>query len=174
MKKNLANYITLFRLIGSVALIFLEAFSVPFLVLYALCGVSDALDGFIARALNIRSELGRKLDSVSDLSLYCIMLYKVWPRLTQTLPEIATKTIIGLLAARLFLYGLYWIIHHGFLSTHSILNKATSIMMFFLPFALMTPFGHYYSYLEMAIGALALLHEVYLILTEGNRMVLKH
>ena len=87
MKKNPANIVTSFRLIGALILIFISARSPAFLIIYALCGASDALDGFIARKTHTESELGKKLDSISDLSLYCVMLMKVWPLLQKALPK---------------------------------------------------------------------------------------
>ncbi len=39
------------------------------LVLFLLAGVSDALDGFLARSFNLRSELGAYLDALADKAL---------------------------------------------------------------------------------------------------------
>ena len=38
-------------------------------VLFVLAGVSDAIDGFLARRLNMRSELGAYLDAITDKAL---------------------------------------------------------------------------------------------------------
>jgi phosphatidylglycerophosphate synthase len=43
---------------------------VAFVVAYALLGATDALDGFIARRFNQRSEVGKVLDSFADLPFY--------------------------------------------------------------------------------------------------------
>ena len=37
-------------------------------------------------------------------------------------------------------------------------------MMFFLPFALLTDYGKYYCYALMAVGAFAIVYEIYYIL----------
>ncbi len=65
--KNLPNFITAMRMVGTVALLLTEPLSVCFYVVYALTGITDALDGFIARKLKVTSELGAKLDSAADL-----------------------------------------------------------------------------------------------------------
>ena len=39
----------------------------PFWALYAWCGLSDMIDGTIARTLGKESDLGARLDSLSDL-----------------------------------------------------------------------------------------------------------
>lgn len=49
-----------------------------FLVVLALCLVTDALDGFFARLLNQTSELGVKLDSWGDLGTYFTMVFGLW------------------------------------------------------------------------------------------------
>jgi len=53
-----------------------------FLLVLAMCLVSDALDGFLARRLNQQSDFGAKLDSWGDLLTYGAMiggLYLAWP-----------------------------------------------------------------------------------------------
>lgn len=49
---NLANGITLFRILCSLALLFCTPLSLPFYVLYAAAGFSDIFDGWIARKTN--------------------------------------------------------------------------------------------------------------------------
>lgn len=43
--------------------------SVTFWVCYLWCGISDMLDGLLARKFGQQSMTGAKLDSISDLSL---------------------------------------------------------------------------------------------------------
>ena len=171
MKKNLANIITSIRLIGAVILTVFEVSSREFLIIYAICGATDCVDGLVARTLKIESDLGRKLDSVSDLLLYGVMLIKVWPVLASILPQASLMIIIGLLVTRLILYVSYGLLQHKFLSTHSILNKLTSMLMFMLPFALIFPWGNYYCHLIMVIGTLATLGEIYFIISEARQTV---
>lgn len=71
---TLANRITFFRLFAVPVFCLLIFFYAPerewlrwaALALYALAGLSDALDGFVARRLNQRSELGARLDPLAD------------------------------------------------------------------------------------------------------------
>ena len=74
MKKNIPNIITAVRIIGAAVLLFVEPLVVPFYVIYTLCGLSDAIDGFVARLIGAESALGAKLDSVADLMFYAVML----------------------------------------------------------------------------------------------------
>ncbi len=167
IKKHLANMITSIRLIGAVVLLFVPVTSPVFLIVYTICGLSDAVDGFVARKLNAVSDLGRKLDSVSDVSLYSVMLYKVWPLLTKTLNRKVLYMILGLLLFRAILYAIYWMMKHALLATHSIWNKLCSILLFLLPYALQFDFAPYYCYMVMGIGLLAELHELYWMVMEN-------
>ena len=49
--KNLANDITIIRILCSIALLFFSAFSVAFYVLYITSGISDMVDGWVARRI---------------------------------------------------------------------------------------------------------------------------
>ena len=49
--RSLANCITAIRILCSIALLFFPAFSVAFYVLYITSGVSDMVDGWVARRI---------------------------------------------------------------------------------------------------------------------------
>ena len=77
--KNLANDITIIRILYSIALLFFPAFSVAFYVLYSTAGVSDILDGWVARRTHTASELGAKLDTIADIVFVVVCLVKLLP-----------------------------------------------------------------------------------------------
>ncbi len=82
MNLNIPNLLTLFR-IAAIPLIVLVYFSnIPYLnwvcvILFSLAGISDALDGYLARKWNQTSNLGAFLDPVADKLLVAIMLILV-------------------------------------------------------------------------------------------------
>ena len=51
---------------------------------YIYCGISDILDGFIARKTKNESEIGAKLDSVSDIIFVVVAMIKILPFLNLT------------------------------------------------------------------------------------------
>jgi len=51
---------------GSVGLLFCDVTGWPFWVLYALCGISDMIDGWLARNLHAETNVGAVLYSVAD------------------------------------------------------------------------------------------------------------
>ncbi len=72
---NLPNLITLARLLMTplaVSMIVSQSFVAAFLIFVA-AGVSDAVDGFIARRFDLRTELGSYLDPLADKALLTSM-----------------------------------------------------------------------------------------------------
>ena len=65
--KYLPNVISILRIAGSISLLFCDVKGWPFWTLYVLCGLSDILDGWLARKLHVESKTGDVLDSVADI-----------------------------------------------------------------------------------------------------------
>ena len=65
--KHLPNVISVLRITGSISLLFCNVKGWPFWALYALCGLSDMVDGWLARKLHAESKTGAVLDSVADI-----------------------------------------------------------------------------------------------------------
>lgn len=166
MKKNLANIITATRIIGTLCLIPLKALSVPFFVFYVWCGLSDVLDGFVARKLNTVSNFGSKLDSVSDLLFYTTMMLKVWPYLKAYLPLYVWVLIYLVLAIRFLCYVYVGIKYNTFASRHTIFNKITGVLMFLLPFVVNTKYLVYYSLVVLAVGYTSVIDEIIYIINK--------
>ena len=78
-KLNMANILTSVRVICSLALLFCQAFSIPFYVLYITAGFTDMIDGTVARKTGSVSEFGSKFDTVADLIFVAVCLIKLIP-----------------------------------------------------------------------------------------------
>ncbi|MBQ6866890.1 MAG: CDP-alcohol phosphatidyltransferase family protein, partial [Clostridia bacterium] len=63
----MANLITILRILASAALLFCPALSPAFFAVYIFAGVTDMLDGFVARRTGTASDFGAKLDTAADL-----------------------------------------------------------------------------------------------------------
>lgn len=74
IKKLIPNLLTLLRILGAAALLFLAPLEPPFLAVYVFCGVSDILDGFLARRWQVSGSVGALLDSIADFLLTAILL----------------------------------------------------------------------------------------------------
>lgn len=72
MKDRIPNLLSGLRLVAAPFMLYLSwmGFRVTFLVLLVFALLSDAIDGFIARRLNIKSDIGARLDSWGDLATY--------------------------------------------------------------------------------------------------------
>ena len=134
MKKRLPNILTLFRIFGAAALLFLAPLKPPFLAVYFLCGVSDILDGFLARRWNVSKHAGALLDSVADFILVSVLLYVFipyynWPSwILIWIASIALVRIAALIVCR--------IRFRKFAFLHTVSNKATGAALLCFPFLL--------------------------------------
>jgi CDP-diacylglycerol--glycerol-3-phosphate 3-phosphatidyltransferase len=78
---NIANLLTFSRiaLIPIIAVLILvfpdnQTARMAAFILYAICGITDFLDGWIARKYNLHSNLGRMLDPIADKLLIAVVL----------------------------------------------------------------------------------------------------
>ena len=75
----IANAITYCRIIISMLMFLFSVFSPEFYVCYLLAGISDMIDGTIARKLGTSSKFGEKLDTVADFVFAAAALFKLLP-----------------------------------------------------------------------------------------------
>ena len=76
------NVISALRIAGSIGLLFCNVTGWPFWTLYALCGISDMVDGWLARKLHAETKAGAILDSVADLSFVACCAIRLLPHLS--------------------------------------------------------------------------------------------
>ena len=124
------NSQTALRVIGGIALIFLPLPSMAFYIVYVVCGLTDLLDGFLARRLKTASAFGAKLDSVADLTFYIVAMIRMLPCLRKRLPGWIWYVVAFVLALRLAAYLVAAIRLHRFAAVHTLANKATGAMVF--------------------------------------------
>ena len=65
--RHLPNAISSLRVAGAVSLLIFDVKGWPFWTLYILCGLSDIVDGSLARKFHAESKAGAVLDSVADI-----------------------------------------------------------------------------------------------------------
>ncbi len=132
--KQLPNIISVLRMILSIGLLGLEPFSPVFYGVYSLCGISDMLDGYIARKIDATSKLGSQLDSVSDLIFLGVVLWLILPRLV--LSKGLILWVIAIAAIRFITVGIGFRKRHTLEIAHTYGNKITGLMLFLSLFAL--------------------------------------
>ena len=83
--KHLPNIITALRIVGSIDLLFCNVAGWQFWTLYVFCGISDMVDGWLARRLHAESKTGSILDSIADLSFVACCAIQLLP--TMAIPS---------------------------------------------------------------------------------------
>lgn len=136
---NLANAVTSLRLFGAIAMLFIEPLSAAFYVVYTVCGLSDGIDGTIARKMGTSSEFGARLDSVSDIMFYLVMFIKLMPVLLVEMPTWIWYMVGAVLIVRLAAYGVAFLRYNRMAAIHTYLNKVTGALVFLIPYILLMP-----------------------------------
>ena len=157
---NIADAVTFFRIAGTLSLVFLRPLSVGFFWVYTFTGLSDVLDGWIARKTKNASDFGARLDSIADLLFYTVMLFRVFPFLWNTLPADIWYAVAAILILRISAYLIAAVKHRRFASLHTYLNKLTGGAVFLIPFLLVTEYAAVYCRITCAIAAAAALEEL--------------
>ena len=115
----------------SAALLFVHSSPVIFWTLYLLCGLSDVLDGAIARRTGTVSRLGERLDTFADIVFVAIWIaifisaINVGDWLWIWVGLIALIKVVNVISG--------FVMKKGFASKHTIANKATGVLLFLLP-----------------------------------------
>ncbi len=142
----------------SLSLFFTRPFSAPFFVLYALCGATDALDGYIARRSHTASRFGEKLDTIADAVMIACTFIVVYPELN--VPEgiiIWVLAIAAIKMASLFTA----LLRHGRLGMiHTYGNKAVGAVMFVLPFEAVLFGSSVFIYIICVLASIASIDEL--------------
>jgi CDP-diacylglycerol--glycerol-3-phosphate 3-phosphatidyltransferase len=100
-------------------------------VFYIAAGVSDMLDGFVARKTDTVSELGTRLDTIADFVLVVVCLVKLLPVLRIPAWLYIWIGIIALIKVVNIISG--FAVQKRFVAVHSVMNKATGALLFLLP-----------------------------------------
>ena len=79
--KHVPNTLSLLRLSMAIPLSIFTPFTSPFMVAYVVAVISDLLDGPIARKFNVASPLGATLDSIADVTIALLVIFRILPLL---------------------------------------------------------------------------------------------
>ena len=126
--KQLPNIISSLRIAGSLGLLLCDVTDVVFWIIYALCGISDIADGWLARRLKCVTKTGALLDSLADIcfvACLCPLLLPIFD-----LPQwlwlwagvIVVIKVVNQISA-LVMYGCFQF-------PHTLENKTTGFLLF--------------------------------------------
>ena len=160
----MANTITFFRIAAGIVLLFCPVFSPAFYVFYIAAGVSDMLDGFVARKTNTASRFGARLDTIADFVLVVVCLIKLLPVLRIPAWLYIWIGIIALIKVINIISG--FVVQKRFVTVHSVMNKATGALLFLLPLTLPAVPLKYTAIVVCAAATFAAIQEGHFIRTE--------
>ena len=159
----MANLITGCRILCSIIMIFFSAFSVTFYVLYLAGGVTDMVDGLVARKTNTVSKMGSRLDSIADVFFVAVSLFKILPAVDIStwlwiwIAVIAAIKVINILSG--------FLSQKRFVAEHTIMNKVTGFLLFLLPLTLTVIELNYSGAVVCCIATFAAIQEGHYIRT---------
>ncbi|OGW62462.1 MAG: CDP-diacylglycerol--glycerol-3-phosphate 3-phosphatidyltransferase [Nitrospirae bacterium RBG_16_64_22] len=129
---NLPNLVTVIRIVLIPVFIILLVYGpvVWALVAFSLAGVTDALDGYLARRLGEQTAMGRFLDPLADklllnsafITMGALGQFPVW------LVVIVISRDVAITVGSLLIY----LVHHGTVMAPTILGKATTLSQLIL------------------------------------------
>ena len=163
----MANVITGLRILVSAVLVFCPVFSQIFYVLYVTCGLSDMVDGIIARKTNSVSEFGSRFDGVADFVFVAVCLIKILPVIDIPVWLYAWTAVIALIKIINILSG--YAMQKKYVAVHTTMNKVTGVLLFMLPLTLsIVPF--IYTRIPIcSVATFAAIQEGYFIRTRRGK-----
>jgi CDP-diacylglycerol--glycerol-3-phosphate 3-phosphatidyltransferase len=159
----MANTITFFRIAAGIALLFCPVFSPAFYVFYIAAGLSDMLDGFVARKTDTISKLGARLDTMADFVFVVVCLIKLLPILRIPAWLYAWIGIIALIKVVNIISG--FAVQKKLVAVHSVMNKAAGALLFLLPLTIPVLSLKYSAIVVCAVVTFAAIQEGHFIRT---------
>lgn len=156
--KYIPNVLSFSRIILSIVLFYLNPEKLPFILIYIICGITDVLDGFIARKINATSEFGAKLDSVADVIIISVILFKFIPILKLNFYMMIWIVVIALIKVSSII--VIFIRFKQFGMIHTYLNKLTGLLIFVYPILNYFISCKFYLYLVFIIATITSLEEI--------------
>ena len=163
----MANIITVIRILCSITILFCPVFSVAFYSLYITAGLTDMIDGWVARKTNTVSVFGSKLDTIADIIFVIVCLFKLIPVLDIPTWLYIWIGIITLIKVINIVSG--YVVQKQFVAVHSVMNKVTGILLFILPLTCSFIELKYSAAVVCAIATFAAIQEGHFIRTKNKR-----
>ncbi|MGN0906446.1 MAG: CDP-alcohol phosphatidyltransferase family protein [Bullifex sp.] len=123
----IADIITSLRIVFSICIVFMPVFSPLFYVFYSGAGITDMVDGTVARVMGTAGERGARLDTAADMVFTCICLIKIIPEIS--LPGWCYIAVVIIALIKLFTM----LRVRKLVAVHSVLNKITGVLLFLFP-----------------------------------------
>ena len=149
--KHIPNILSASRIALCLPLLMVDAMTLTFWGLYLIAGITDMLDGFLARKWGMESKFGARLDNLADFVFVLAVGYKLFPWLN--LPA-TLWMIIGLIALVKMVNAICsYVVKHKIEFQHTKVNKLTGFLLFI---GMMTVGQSYFIPVAWVIACIAL------------------
>ena len=159
----MANTITFSRIAACIVLLLCPVFSPAFYVFYIVAGLSDMLDGFVARQTDTVSKLGTRLDTIADFVFVVVCMIKLLPILSISVWLYGWIGIIALIKVVNIISG--FAVQKRFVPVHSVMNKVVGALLFLLPLTIPAVPLKYSVIVVCAVATFAAIQEGHFIRT---------
>ena len=130
----MANHLTDCRSLCSLWLLFPPLFSPGFYILYLVCGLTDMIDGTVARKTHTDSRFGAGFDTAADFVFTGVSLIRLLPAMD--VPVWMLVWIVGIAGIKIANAVFGFVRMKRLPAEHTALNKATGLLLFLLPLTL--------------------------------------
>jgi len=169
--KSIANYISIGRIFLTLTLALAKPLSTVFFAIYLVCGVSDVIDGYIARKTDTVSRLGTKLDSGADLIMVVVTMIVLYPFIHPTVQIIVWIVIIGII--RVVSMIVVFVKYKTFEILHTYGNKITGLMLFAFPLSFAFDQSDVLMYIICAVASVSAIEELFIHLSSNELLTNK-
>ena len=167
MKKHIANIITGSRIVFSLPLLFIPLSSALFYILYLFCGLTDMIDGTIARKTDAVSNFGARLDTASDFVFMAVCVVKLLPFINLSTWLWIWIAVIAIIKVINIVLG--FVLRKKLVALHTVLNKTTGLLLFLLPLTLQFIVPAYSFPVVCTIATIAAIGESYYIIRVNDK-----
>lgn len=161
--KAIPNCLSITRIVLALCLIAIMPLSIAFYIIYVLCGISDMLDGFIARKTGTSSPIGARLDSAADLVMVAVLFFKLYPVIS--IPAQIVIWILLVFVIRIISMAIVFLKYKSFAILHTYSNKVTGLLLFLIPIFLLNYSSNWWMYVICGIANLSAAEELLIHLT---------
>jgi|BioPla2DNA2_1021312.scaffolds.fasta_scaffold08705_6 CDP-diacylglycerol--glycerol-3-phosphate 3-phosphatidyltransferase len=130
---NVPNILSVSRIVLLPVLFVLISFKMyfSFTVAYAILGMTDMFDGMIARRFNLKTEIGKYLDSIADMVFFLSSAYFIHVLYTEYLHPNMTLFFV-FIGVMLLSFIVSYIRCNKIILMHSFLAKLCAVLVYFL------------------------------------------
>lgn len=156
--KHLPNILSSVRIVLSLPLLVIAPFTTWFMILYVTAGITDMVDGPLARRIGSVSTMGANLDGIADILLALIVLFRIVPAI-----QISTWIFVWILvviAIKFLAIFISFVRYKQVVILHTYANKFTAFAAFLFPLFYITLDANLLLFILCVIASGAFFEEV--------------